>query len=176
VQNRAHVIDSKYDKMYETIDKWVAKHTDELAALLEPGGVETLYAEWMYVTHTVPYTHLPDVCIVHGLYDARVNAYVSYDVMCQRLATCTTLIPVPLIAKGRFKSLDQLVVFVYPTPVKSLYYNGPLEGVCIWACDSTTGTTLQRCKLVCKGFTAGVHLPANRRGVYKLNGIVAASS
>jgi hypothetical protein len=44
---------------------WVAQRTDALYDLLADGSI--LYAEWLYLTHTVHYTSLPDYLIALDL-------------------------------------------------------------------------------------------------------------
>jgi len=48
---------------------WVGEHSDALRDLLEELDGGTLYAEWLYLTHTVAYDRLPAYLVVLDLVD-----------------------------------------------------------------------------------------------------------
>lgn len=59
VQNRSHYVSSTSHHQFKKLDQWVETHKDGLLKLLD-GGKNILYGEWLYATHSIPYTSLPD--------------------------------------------------------------------------------------------------------------------
>ena len=106
VQNRSHYISSLYHPQFAPLDKWLARHSDELWTVLVPGR-HVLYGEWLFATHSVKYTRLPDLFVAFDLYDRFTKRFASRDVMERRLRG-TTIKIVPIIYRGPLKSVDHV--------------------------------------------------------------------
>ena len=55
---------------------WMAERTDRLRRLVEGGAA--LYAEWLYMTHSVPYDHLPAYLLALDLWEPD-GSFLSVD-------------------------------------------------------------------------------------------------
>jgi atypical dual specificity phosphatase len=147
-QNRSHHVCSTYHPQFKLLDKWIAKHTDEIFSILEP-EIEILFGEWLYMKHSIHYTKLPDYFMAFDIYNRKTNRYMSRNEMEKRLAG-TSIVMVPLIAKKQFKSIDEIKALVRQP---SQFYAGPIEGLYLRICDPTT--TLEYAKIVRSDFICG---------------------
>lgn len=148
-QNRSHYVFSGDHPQFKLIDKWIAKHQTELLDLLEP-ETEILYGEWLYMKHSIHYTNLPDYFLAFDLYNKKTRKFASRDEMERRLSN-TSIAIVPLIAKKKFSSIDEIKALAVKT--KSSFYDGIIEGVYVRICDSDS--TTDRAKIVRSDFISG---------------------
>lgn len=147
-QNRSHYISSHYHPQFAPLDKWIAKHTEDLWELLEPDRT-ILYGEWLYATHSVYYDALPDYFIAYDLYDVVTKTFLPREELAVRIAR-TKLHQVPLIYEGIVESQDHLRALVNGT---SEYGAPKREGIVIRLCDENK--VVARAKLVRPDFIAG---------------------
>lgn len=147
-QNRSHYISSHYHPQFAPLDKWIAKHTEDLWELLEPDRT-ILYGEWLYATHSVYYDALPDYFIAYDLYDVVTKTFLPREELAVRLAR-TKLEQVPLIYEGVVESQEHLRALVNGT---SEYGAPKREGIVIRLCDENK--VVARAKLVRPDFIAG---------------------
>eukprot|EP01033_Poteriospumella_lacustris_P000920 gene920-662_t len=147
-QNRSHYISSHYHPQFAPLDKWIAKHTEDLWELLEPDRT-ILYGEWLYATHSVYYDALPDYFIAYDLYDVVTKTFLPREELAVRLAR-TKLQQVPLIYEGVVESQEHLRALVNGT---SEYGAPKREGIVIRLCDENK--VVARAKLVRPDFIAG---------------------
>jgi len=154
VQNRSHYIKSSEHPQYQTLDKWIAKHTDDLVehVLLEPEH-EIMYGEWMYMTHGVSYDKLLGVCIVYDVFDRRTGKELTRDVLAQRLKGTTIPHVAELAPRRKYNSIEELTNVV--KSARSNYRDGPPEGAYIRALSDDGQTIVMRGKIVLPGFKAG---------------------
>jgi RNA ligase len=83
---------------------WVGERSDDLRRLLEDGA--TLYAEWLYLQHTVAYNRLPSYLIGLDLYEPR-RGFAPPDRRNERLAD-TAIAPPPELHRGSVGDAGQL--------------------------------------------------------------------
>jgi atypical dual specificity phosphatase len=148
VQNRSHFITSSYHAQFAPLDKWIARHSSELWDILEPGR-HVLYGEWLYATHSVAYSELPDWFVVYDLFDKMENKFISRPVL-EDIFKSTSICISPLIYSGEIKSRKILESLV----------NGPSafgadkrEGIVIRACEGRW--LISRSKIVRSDFIPG---------------------
>lgn len=79
VQNRSHFVNSKTHRQFSTLDSWLAEHSEGLFQVLggEPGRY-VLFGEWLYATHSIEYTHLPDYFLAFDIYDCTEKQFFSW--------------------------------------------------------------------------------------------------
>ena len=78
VQNRSHFINSKTHRQFSSLDSWLSEHSEGLFKVLgsEPGRY-VLFGEWLYATHSIAYTRLPDYFLAFDVYDRKVERFLS---------------------------------------------------------------------------------------------------
>jgi atypical dual specificity phosphatase len=172
-QHRSNFVDTT-SKQYDGLAEWMRVRSADIHRALGALGPATklvLYGEWVAMTHTIPYTHLPDRFLVFDVFDATANAFLSRDVMDVVLEdTCFATARMPVLFSGRttlaaLKALAQTA--------KSAFYDGLVEGVYVKACEN--GVVKARGKLVRSDFLgpggghAVVHWTSG--GLYRKNGI-----
>lgn len=120
---------------------WVGERSDDLGSLLE-GGL-ALYADWLYLTHTVAYERLPSYLIA---LDVR-RPDGSFLTAAERTATCAEAqlcVPAELW-RGVPGDVETVAGLLGP----SRYGDAPAEGVVVRAVD---GSEPRIAKLVRPGF------------------------
>jgi len=147
-QNRSHFICSSYHPQFAPLDKWIAKHSEELWEILEPNR-HILYGEWVYARHSVGYSELPDWFIAYDIYDKHEKIFVSRDILLEKLSQ-TSISLVPLVYEGELRDMDHLRAMVNG---KSAFSDGRREGLVVRICDESK--LVARVKLVREDFIAG---------------------
>lgn len=99
VQNRSHYINSKTHRQFGSLDSWLSEHSEGLFKVLgsEPGGY-VLFGEWLYATHSIAYTRIPDYFLAFDLYDRKVGKFLSWRER-NKCLEGTGIHPVRLIAE-----------------------------------------------------------------------------
>ena len=73
VQNRSHFVNSATHEQFKKLGHWVDQHRAELYAVLHRDNRFAeryiLFGEWLFATHSIPYTRLPDRFMAYDLYD-----------------------------------------------------------------------------------------------------------
>jgi hypothetical protein len=117
---------------------WVDRRYEVLRPMLEGGAV--LYAEWLWLSHTVVYDTLPDYLVALDVLrpGAGFLALAERDELCQR----ARLVVPPRLFSGVLRSVEALLDLIGPSNVGSL----PMEGVVIRRDDG------QLCKVARSGF------------------------
>ncbi|WWC98147.1 hypothetical protein V866_005038 [Kwoniella sp. B9012] len=81
VQNRSHYINPTSHEQFKKLGSWLETHQDKLIRLLGRDDYfaerYVLFGEWMYATHSIHYTNLPDWFIAFDLYDRSTNVFVD---------------------------------------------------------------------------------------------------
>lgn len=126
VQNRSHFINSQTHRQFGTLDSWLSEHSVGLFKLLgtEPGRY-VLFGEWLYATHSIPYTRLLDYFLAFDLYDRSLGAFLSWRERNKRLEG-TGIHHVRLIAEEKISSREEARKWL---ETKSAFYDGPVEGI-----------------------------------------------
>ena len=120
---------------------WVGERSDELRSLLEDGLA--LYADWLYLTHTVAYERLPSYLMALDLRRPD-GSFLTVD---ERTATCAEAqlcVPAEL-----WRGVAGRVVTVEGLVGPSRYADAPAEGVVVRPLD---GAEPRIAKLVRSGF------------------------
>ena len=156
IRNRTHILSKGYKKdttskkQFVPIWTWFysnRKKFDALEGLL--GFTPSVYGEWLYARHTLPYNQLPDLWIPYEIYDPGCQEFLSPAVTREALNDVGFKIP-PLLGRGVF-TLEQIVAF--RDGPRSFADNGEKrEGVCL---KSTT----KRYKMVAPWFKSDEDWP-----------------
>lgn len=122
---------------------WVGQHHDALVSLLEPGL--GLYAEWLYLAHTVAYDRLESLLVALDL-RWEDGSFLAVD---QRNAVCATagLAVPPELWRGVPHKVQVIEDLLGP----SRYTPAPAEGVVV---RSTDGNGPRIAKLIQPNFAA----------------------
>ncbi|KAJ8502775.1 hypothetical protein ONZ45_g11441 [Pleurotus djamor] len=153
VQNRSHYVNSSTHEQFKKLGHWVEQHDTDLRHLLDrdPYFSERylLFGEWMYATHSISYTHLPDRFIVFDLYDRTTNSFLDTKTL-RSLVSHTSLFMVPTVYEGPMPSEAELREMVQRL---SAFYDGRVEGVYLKI--ESSDKVLSRGKVVRADFIAG---------------------
>lgn len=148
-QNRSHFVSSSYHPQFALLDKWIHRHSDDLWEILEPGR-HILYGEWLYATHSVYYSTLPDWFIAYDIFDRKENAFLPRDIV-RAMISRTKISHVPIVFEGEISCLDHLISLVDGPSAYS--EDGRREGIVIRLYDAHR--LVQRFKIVRNDFIAG---------------------
>ena len=168
-QNRSHFVGAAYHPQFKILDKWIAKHSDELWCILGESERYILYGEWMYACHSIHYETLPDWFIAFDLYDMLEDRFYSRPRLQAHLQEQGSSIKMtPLLTDGgiediegiggtggaqSFENVEELASLVRTTP--SRYYNGLIEGVYVRRSSADGLWTESRGKIVRSDFLSG---------------------
>lgn len=102
---------------------WLAAHDEALRTILGP--VDALYAEWMFVSHTVVYERLPTYLVVLDVWRAD-DGFASID---DRDAACraTEMVTPPMVWRGVPGTVDRVEHLFGP----SAWSSAPMEGLVV---------------------------------------------
>ena len=148
-QNRSHYVCSESHTQFKKLDQWIHTHKFDLIKILSQGNL-IIYGEWLYSTHSITYTKLPDYFIMFDLYDIDNGTFYSRNYL-ERILSDTEIKLVPLIYKGNV-TLDKLKSLVQ---TKSAFYDGLIEGVYVRSYDSKNTKLRYRAKIVRTDFISG---------------------
>jgi atypical dual specificity phosphatase len=149
-QNRSHYVSAEYHPQFKYLDKWIYQHTEVLWEILESDRY-ILYGEWCYAKHSIPYASLSDWFTAFDMFDRLENKFWSRSRLEAHLdGTGITLIP--LIIKGTFNNIEALKQLVQ---TKSVYYDGPVEGIVVRVNDNEDQYVERRGKIVRSDFLSG---------------------
>ncbi|KDQ62876.1 hypothetical protein JAAARDRAFT_28848 [Jaapia argillacea MUCL 33604] len=153
VQNRSHYINSSSHEQFKKLDLWIDKHREGLYKILDrdPFFADrfVLFGEWLAVTHSIPYTHLPDRFLAFDLYDRSTTAWADRPNL-MRLLEGTGICAVPTMHEGGMPTHDQFRDMVQR---RSRFYEGRVEGVYVKV--EKNGRVVTRGKVVRADFIAG---------------------
>lgn len=172
VQNRSHTVNSKSHAQFRRLDAWLQAHAASLHGILHRDVQfperHILYGEWMAATHSIAYSHLPDVFLAFDLYDRVTHCFASREAL-SRLLRGTGIAQVPLLCTNpNGVTRRELVSLVSRT---SAFYNGPVEGVYVRFEDPDRMRTVDRGKVVRSDFISGNEHWS--KGIVKLNTIAS---
>jgi hypothetical protein len=107
---------------------WIAERSDSLSVLL--GGDGALYAEWLYLRHTISYESLPSYLVGLDLFRPR-DGFLAVDERNERLSRIDMTTP-PELFRGIVGGVDQL----HRLLGDSRFGAGPMEGLVIRSLDT----------------------------------------
>lgn len=153
VQNRSHYINPSTHEQFKKLGHWVERHEEELKSILDrdPYFAERfiVYGEWMYATHSIPYTHLPDLFLAYDFFDRKTQTFLSTEGL-HNLLQSTTIPSVPVLHEGKMPADADLLAMIQG---KSAFYDGRVEGVYVKV-EAKSSVQL-RGKVVRSDFIAG---------------------
>ncbi|KAF9055798.1 ATP dependent DNA ligase [Panaeolus papilionaceus] len=153
VQNRSHYVNPSTHEQFKKLGVWLERHEDDLRMVLDrdPYFAERyiLYGEWMFATHSIPYTNLPDLFIAYDLYDRTTRSFVDSRTF-RNLLKDTSIHTVPLVHEGEMPTDEVLLSMIQAS---SQFYDGRVEGVYVKV--ETNGVVRMRGKVVRSDFIAG---------------------
>ncbi|KAL0564426.1 hypothetical protein V5O48_017619 [Marasmius crinis-equi] len=167
VQNRSHYVNSSTHEQFKKLGLWIERHRDDLFAVLDRDEFFAeryiLFGEWLYATHSIPYTNLPDIFMAFDLYDRSTDTFVDRQTL-KALSAPTSIALVPVLYEGPMVSQDELKRMVQK---QSSFWDGRIEGVYVkW---EKAGKAVNRGKVVRADFIAGNEHWT--RGNLRVNGI-----
>ncbi|KAG7444986.1 uncharacterized protein BT62DRAFT_970179 [Guyanagaster necrorhizus] len=167
VQNRSHYVNSSTHEQFRKLGYWVDRQREALIRLL--GRDEhfperyVLYGEWMYATHSIPYTNLPDMFLAFDLYDRYLKLFIDRQSL-EVLLGPTSIEVVPLVYEGNMPSENGLKKLVLG---RSRFWDGMVEGVYVKV--EKDGRVTSRGKVVRGDFISGSEHWT--KGNLKINGL-----
>lgn len=169
VQNRAHYVNPSTHEQFKKLGLWIDHHRRDLYKVLDRDEHFAerfiLFGEWMSVTHSIPYTKLPDRFLAFDLYDRRADAFADRQSLARMLAS-TAIQMVPVLSEGRMPSDEELRSMVQK---QSQYWDGRIEGIYLKV--ERNGRVVSRGKVV-----RGDFIPGNEhwtRGDLRTNGMIS---
>ncbi|KAF5351303.1 hypothetical protein D9758_008052 [Tetrapyrgos nigripes] len=153
VQNRSHYVNSASHEQFKKLNHWIDLHREDLYKVLDRDTFFAeryiLFGEWLFATHSIPYTHLPDRFMAFDLYDRTTDTFVSRKTL-EGLLGMTSIALVPVLFEGAMPSSDELKRMVQ---TRSRFYDGRVEGV--YMKTERNGVVHSRGKVVRADFIAG---------------------
>ncbi|KAG6874366.1 hypothetical protein C0995_015102 [Termitomyces sp. Mi166 len=167
IQNRSHYVNSATHEQFKKLDIWVKRHREDLLHVLNRDSYFAeryiLFGEWMYATHSIPYTYLPDRFIAFDLYDRSTNIWVGRDSL-EKILSSTSISLVPVIHQGTMPTNNELQNM---TQLPSKFWDGRVEGVYVKV--EQNNCVVARGKVVRSDFIAGNEHWS--RGNLRVNGL-----
>lgn len=154
VQNRSHYVNPSTHEQFKKLGVWVDTHRGDLFRILDRDPVFAeryiLFGEWLYATHSIPYSHLPDRFIAFDLYDRTTASFVDRKTLVALLAS-TSICLVPVLYEGETMPPDAELVRLVQQ--QSMFWDGRVEG--IYAKVERNGRVVTRGKVVRGDFISG---------------------
>jgi atypical dual specificity phosphatase len=157
IRNRNHILHKGFSQartpakmQFASVWNWWYENKEKFDRLaIEPVSV---YGEWLYATHGLPYTHLPSLFVAFDLYNYERQMFVD-PIVARSWLTDSGFQVVPLLHTGKIESYEQLE---YLCQQDSLYApNQKREGVYVKVGDGEWMT--HRWKMVRHDFIQGGH-------------------
>jgi len=153
VQNRSHFVNSSTHEQFKKLDLWVERHREDLFKVLDRDEHfperYVLFGEWLYATHSIPYTHLPDRFMAFDIYDRSTEVWLCRKTL-SALLSSTSIMLVPVVHEGKMPSDSELRRMIQQP---SEYYDGRVEGIYIKV--ERNGVVVNRGKVVRGDFICG---------------------
>ncbi len=110
LQSRGHYLTGGYrERHYNLFKTWANLHKEELFKLL--GHRYILYGEWLYAKHSVYYDKLPHYFLEFDIFDKENKIFLDTKTRHQMLQD-SCIKSVPVLGKGQFKSMDDVLKFL----------------------------------------------------------------
>lgn len=154
VQNRSHYVNPASHEQFKKLGNWTDQHREDLLRVLnrDPHFPQRyiLFGEWLYATHSIAYTHLPDRFMAYDLYDRNTDTFMDRKRL-ENLLSTTTICMVPVVYEGQRMPSESEIRLMVQT--QSKFWNGRLEGVYVKIEEE--GKVRFRGKVVRSDFIAG---------------------
>jgi len=113
LQSRGHYLTGGYrEKHYQLFKQWANVHRQRFWDVL--GCRYVMYGEWMYAKHSIFYDALPHYFMEFDVLDRETGEFLSTDrrhALLKGLPVCS----VPVLAKGAFRRLDDVLRYLGPS-------------------------------------------------------------
>ncbi|KAF8634976.1 hypothetical protein AX15_000699 [Amanita polypyramis BW_CC] len=130
VQNRSHYVNSATHEQFKKLGTWIEQHREDLLKVLNRDVYfpqrYILYGEWLYATHSIPYTNLPDRFLTYDLYDRTTDSFIDRKGL-MALLSATSIGIVPTIYEGETLPTESKLRSMVQT--QSQFWDGRLEGI-----------------------------------------------
>jgi atypical dual specificity phosphatase len=153
VQNRSHYVNPVTHEQFKKLGLWVDSHRKDLQTVLDRDDHfaqrYVLFGEWMYATHSIPYTKLPSLFIAFDLYDRSTDTWADRESL-SSLLSFTNIPLVPFLYEG---SLPPDQVLKDMVQQRSMFWDGRVEGIYLKV--ERDGKVILRRKVVRGDFIVG---------------------
>lgn len=113
LQSRGHYLTGgPRERHYDLLKKWASVHRVRFHEVL--GSRYILYGEWMYAKHSIYYDALSHYFLEFDVFDRERRVFLDTGARRTLLATLP-VVPVPVIARRAFATLDELKSLVGPS-------------------------------------------------------------
>ena len=110
IRNRNHILNKAFTQrrtaakmQFASIFNWAYQNLEKLQVL----AGYSIYGEWMYALHGLPYTHLPSYFITYDLYDYEQQQFIEPAIARDMLVKAGFEV-VPLLYHGTIRSYEDL--------------------------------------------------------------------
>lgn len=171
VQNRSHFVNPETHEQFKKLGKWIEQRRSDIYHVLDrdPYYAERyiFFGEWMYATHSIAYTRLPDLFIAFDLYDRSSCQFVDRATLEAVLRdTSIPIVPIMCELQNELPSRNRFMELI---EMPSRFYDGRVEGVYVKV--EHQGVVRERGKVVRGDFIAGNEHWT--RGNLGLNGVAS---
>jgi len=157
IRNRSHILRKGYRKetaakmQFASTWSWMYDRREAFLKLHDLFGPASIYGEWLYAQHSIPYKELPSYFIAFDIFDHQFKKYLDTGQARKLLQEAGFDIP-PLLHHGELDSYQHLTRFLEQP---SAFSPTKREGVYLKVSD---GSFIQhRFKMVRQDFIAGEH-------------------
>ncbi|KAH8834988.1 ATP dependent DNA ligase [Flagelloscypha sp. PMI_526] len=155
IQNRAHYVNPSTHAQFKHLGTWIEKHREDLYSILDRDNEWfperwVLFGEWVYATHSIRYSHLPDLFLAFDLYDRSTESWMDRATLLS-LFEGTSLQAVRTVYEGDVIPSEEELIGM--TSKQSNFYDGPVEGIYVYV--ERGGRVVQRGKVVRSDFICG---------------------
>lgn len=153
VQNRSHYVNPSTHEQFKKLGLWMDRHETDLYKILDRDALfperYILFGEWVYATHSIGYTSLPDRFLAFDLYDRSSGSFIDKASLCVLLRE-TSIHATSIVYRGPMPNDHELTKMAQ---AKSAYWDGKREG--IYVVIEREGRVVSRGKVVRADFIAG---------------------
>jgi hypothetical protein len=107
LQSRGHVLTGgPRERQFDLFKRWSSWHRDTLWKIL--GSRYTMYGEWLYARHTIPYDELPHYFLEFDMLDRDAEEFLDTKRR-HKLLAGSPVLSVPVLATGQVKTFEAIV-------------------------------------------------------------------
>jgi hypothetical protein len=125
LQSRGHYLrGGGNERQFSILKSWAHARSTQLSEIL--GDRYLVYGEWLFAKHTIFYDALPHYFLEFDVLERPSGDFLSTDRRRELLGSLP-LVPVPVLARGRFERLDELTALVQRSRYKSELWRDRLD-------------------------------------------------
>jgi hypothetical protein len=125
LQSRGHYLrGGGNERQFSILKSWAHARSTQLREAL--GDRYLVYGEWLFAKHTIFYDALPHYFLEFDVLERSSGDFLSTDRR-RELLGALTLVPVPVLARGRFERLEELTALVQRSRYKSERWREQLD-------------------------------------------------